>query len=180
MSRHRLSGYATPEYIWKYYERSQVGLEALRREATDGPSALGPFARMTVPQFEEALREMRDELDRQVTLALVANFEGLIRVDYRDRATRRLKGAASRRLRTLYRKHGDRAALDNILDVWKGCVGRPERIGRFKQLLGLRHWLAHGRYWVQKSGIQPDPHLAWGIADVLFRSLPGFGSLSAA
>ena len=34
-------------------------------------------------------------------------------------------------------------------------------IGAFKQLYVFRHWLAHGRHWTQKSGINPPPEVAF-------------------
>jgi hypothetical protein len=49
-----------------------------------------------------------------------------------------------------------------------------------KSLLLFRHWLAHGRYWVEKSGLgQVDPFDAWQIGKAVFDVLPGFRPLPA-
>jgi hypothetical protein len=41
------------------------------------------------------------------------------------------------------------------------------------QLVKYRHWLAHGRYWTQKSGIRPTPEQAWDTGTIVFAVLPG-------
>ncbi len=69
--------------------------------------------------------------------------------------------------------------LSTVLDVWKNVCGKKKVIGAFKQLVMFRHWLAHGRYWVQKSGLQDvDPYDAWERGRALFDALPRFGPLS--
>jgi len=174
----------TPESIWLYYERSQAALAALRREVLANPSLFPLFQGMSVPEFEESLRDTRQELDSQVTMALIASFEAIIRLNFRGRISRRLKDPTSKRLRGLARAwrpgEAHKASLEQILDIWKQAVGNAQTIGRFKQLLKFRHWLAHGRYWAQTSGItpEPDPEMAWEIGSALFKKLPGFPQLN--
>ena len=87
-------------------------------------------------------------------MALCASFEATLRTDYLVRAERRrLKDPASRKLRALFKKKGQRASLEEILDVWKDVFGSSAALAEFKQMVKYRDWLAHGRYWHQKSGL---------------------------
>ncbi len=166
----------TPALIWTYYRRAVVALTSLRNDPAVRTQADGPFFGMLMGDFETALAEMRAELDTQVTLALVASFEAVIRLDFEDRCTRRLKDAVSKGLRKLRDAHGKQVGLEDILNIWTDKHGTPHVIkpitGNFKQLIRFRHWLAHGRYWDQTSGIDPTPEDALVIGEALFEALP--------
>ncbi len=173
---------ATPGAIWTYYVRVQDALALVRQQWPEtSPTPLFPlpsFAGMDRRQLDDALVGLRDELDEQVTMALVASFEALLRLDYVDRAGRRLKDPLSRTFRSLFQTHELRVELSAILEAYKKELQISEPVGRFKQLVGHRHWLAHGRYWTDKSGINPDPYDAWTIGDNLLSKIPTIGSLS--
>ncbi|HVN85892.1 MAG TPA: hypothetical protein VMW17_13720 [Candidatus Binatia bacterium] len=164
-----------PADIWLYYERCQVALAALRNEAVIKSIAAtggGPFFQLTSIEYEDALSDMRDELDDQVTLALVASFEASFRIDFEQRVRRRLKDGVSREFRTIARQYGQRVKFEDILDIWKQASGRPHRFRKLVQLLNYRHWLAHGRYWVDKSGQEFAPLIAWQIIEAVRAELP--------
>jgi hypothetical protein len=113
-----------------------------------------------------------------VAFALFASLEAVLRDDYHRRVRERLKDPVSRCFRALHRNLAGRVPLDHILAIWKKETGKSEVIGNFRQLAQLRDWLAHGRYWVQKSGLpSPDPGQVWAIGARLFQALPGFPSL---
>jgi hypothetical protein len=143
-----------------------------------------PFFAMTVDEFNQTLTEIRKELDCQVVLMLTASFEAVFQTDLRKRIDRKEKGVVSKALRSWWQ--GDRRRrkrwidLASLLDVWKKTVGHGQVIGRMKSLLLHRHWLAHGRYWNDKSGLRDvDPPRAWEIARAVFAVLPGFRPLPA-
>ena len=164
-----------PAAIWLYYQRSQVALLALRTETNRSPVRLtsDPFFGLTPVECEATLSGMRDELDDQVTLALVASFEASFQTDFAHRARKaRLKDPVSRACRTLATKYRERVRFEDILDVWKEATGQRQVFGHFAQLLNYRHWLAHGRYWVHKSGSDFDPGDAWEIGQRLIQQLP--------
>ncbi len=47
------------------------------------------------------------------------------------------------------------------LDAWKTVPDAPVgSISEFKQLLSHRHWLAHGRYFVNRAPVPADPGFA--------------------
>ena len=163
-----------PTAIWLYYERSKVTLTALRNptvvESVTGKP--GPFLGLTLIEYEVALSEMRDELEDHVTLSLVASFEACFRTDFEQRCRKRLRDAASREFRNLARTHGVRVRFEDILDVWKRYVGSPQTFGTLSQLLGYRHWLAHGRYWVHRVGRHFDALEAWQVIQAVGARLP--------
>ena len=172
---------AGPRAVWLYYERMQEALSVTRRQwhasSVIGQRTLAAFEGLSRQEFEDALLRLRQELDEQVTLVLVAAFEALLRIDRHDRVSRRLKDPISRGLRDLSRDREGRVRLEDILDVHKQALGLAQVVGRLKQLLNYRHWLAHGRYWVQKAGIRADPFVTWEIGEALFSQVASIGSL---
>lgn len=179
--------------ILQYYRRSLDALDALKRASLDNlepliaggaPSSVGDLLFKTEKEVNAALDQMRAELHHEVVLMLAAAFEAELQVDYRLRVSRKLKDRVSRRFRRLSYARSRRRAdewirIEDILDVWKEVVGKTEVVGAFRQLVMFRHWLAHGRYWVQKSGLDDiDPYEAWERGRALFALLPGFNPVN--
>lgn len=164
-----------PAAIWLYYERAKVALITLRNETVvdSVTAAAGPFLGLTAIEYEAALSDMRNELDTQVTLALVASLEASFRIDFEQRWRKRLKDNASREFRKLAQQYGTRVRFEDILDVWKKHTGGAQIFGRLAQLLNYHDWLAHGRYWVHKTGREFDPSDAWQIGQAVEARLPG-------
>lgn len=174
-----------PAKVLEYYQRSIEAIAALRQAA----GQLGPVSRfygMTAVEVDQAIRELVAELEHEVTMMLTASFEAALQVDFYDRVSRKKKDQASRKLRQLaYRPlkgrprgvRTTRIVVEEILDVWMEQTGRKQLIGNLKQLFQFRHWLAHGRYWVQRSGLSnPDPFDAWSRGKAVFDALPDFDS----
>ncbi|HZT83351.1 MAG TPA: hypothetical protein VFA26_24180 [Gemmataceae bacterium] len=173
-----------PADILEYYRRSLEALDALKKALRAEVAPQSRFYGMTPQEAEQAIRELAEELDREVTLLLTASFEATFQVDFHDRVGRRKKDPVSRRLRKLARtprpKRARWVTVEEILDVWQKETGKAQVIGSLKQLVLYRHWLAHGRYWVQKSGLtDPDPFDAWSRGKAVFDALPGFRPLPA-
>lgn len=166
---------ASPLGIMTYYRDSLVALGVLRNVGAAGhqpPAALGRFVFMTPGELEQALMDIRTELELEVGLALCASYEALLRGDYLLRAERKLKDPASRKLRTLHKEYQERLSLDTLLDAWKRLGANASAIGEFKQMWKVRDWLAHGRYWSQKSGIiEPTPEDLFERGEALTKEL---------
>ena len=177
----RQEEFPKPEDIWTHYVRSDRALSELQsllyrslREQGSGAAPVSGFAGMIREDVDGALRAMKDELDAEVTLFLVASFEAILRTDFNRRCRDRKKDAPSVALRKLFKKTAEKARLPDILDVWGEHVGKPGAISRLKSLLHLRHWLAHGRYFREKSGLRhPAPHVALSIGKKALLLLPG-------
>ncbi len=176
-----------PIDVLRYYERCLEGVEALKRSigplieaGTAVPASR--FFGMTSDEFTESLLDLRRELDHQVVLMLTASFEAIFQIDLQERVKRRKKDPLSKELRSWWkdarRRRTEWIDLTSLLKVWKKSAGHSQVIGRMKSLVLFRHWLAHGRYWVDRSGLgDVDPLLAWQIGKAVFDVLPGFRPL---
>ena len=178
-----------PVEIFEHYLRSVEAFSHLKATLLNSPekvSADSRFRTKTPEEIDDAFRQMSVELDIQINLLLIASSEASLRIDFQDRVSRGGKDSVSRRFRDLEQRRKARAKkgvrLEDILKVWAdespgqatGNVAGP--IGR---LLLYRHWIAHGRYWVEnRSGLNdPDPYDVWNMIRRFFNSLPGFDSL---
>jgi hypothetical protein len=144
---------------WNVHEYYYTSLKLLKF-TTDYISSDqdNPFIGMTSDELGQTAKKMRDELDDHVLLLLTASFEAILRVDlaFRGHRRRKLRDSYSQSLRNTF--HGRMTKgirFDEILDAWrKELLGAPKDIiGNFKQVVRYRHWLAHGRYWKQTSGL---------------------------
>jgi hypothetical protein len=164
-----------PEEIWTYYERSIDAIAAL------GSPRVNPspnFVGMTTTEFNDALVEMRNELDLQVSFALLASFEATLRVDFWDRVHRRLRSGPGAEFMDLAREHEHRVPFDAILDIWNKHSTPHGRAGELRAALQIRHWLGHGRYWVPKTKYAADPLELWNTAARAFAAFAGVPTLS--
>jgi hypothetical protein len=130
---------------------------------------------MTPEEVAAHFEGMRRELDAATSLLALAEAEAVLRVDYLSRVQRRGKDAVSRTYRELHKEKGASVRLDeDILDTWVTQHGEcKSAVSEFRAILNLRHWLAHGRYWLPKLGRAYAPQDAFDIADRLFAKLPG-------
>jgi len=165
-----------PGDVLAYYDRSIEALECLQSVAPTGLSPSSSFIGMTPTELEAALRDLRDELDQQVSMALLASCEALLRVDFWERVDRIKKEPrlVRARFKELADQYAERVPLEDILEVWRDHVGRPERFAAFQEYLRVRHWLAHGRYWSLKTARKPEPPDVLYVIRSLLAVLPGF------
>ncbi len=175
-----------PRDIWLYYNRSLEVL-ALVESALRDPdiaaavSSDSPFYKMTPQQLPDVLKQMATELALEVSLALVASFEAILRIDF-DRQVRApatgSKSVAAANFQKLWRTHGVRTRLEDLLDAWRAAhPGATKVVGDFKGVLKWRHWLAHGRYWPQKGFAGFDPYTVEKRAKALQKALPSLPPL---
>lgn len=103
------------------------------------------------PSLADALLEV----DRDSCFLLLAAIEAALRIDYALRCERRDKQPISRRFRKLHKKYEYSIPLERVLlEEWS--VHRPAlrpTISDLKAALKYRNWLAHGRYWTPKFGL---------------------------
>lgn len=175
--------------MWAHHHRTLEALGLLTRAVRRG--GRGPaseFRGLSSEEAEARLREVRREHDNRTVLFLVAGVEAVLQLDARARLARRVKSKgkpAHLRAELAARRDAsanNRLELEQILDAWKAAVGRITQQVSFRQVLQYRHWLAHGRYWVQKSGIWrngPDPDDAWARSTELLTALHSELPLSA-
>lgn len=157
-----------PRTILAHYQRSKETLSALSNHLLAPATPQSPFYLMTQEEMNQAVDEMALELSHEIVLLLTASFEAEFQADFHDRVSRKKKDQISKEFRRMMGDHRGRRhaakpiTFEAILDVWRKNTGHAKAIDDLKQLVQFRHWLAHGRYWVQKSGLSnPDPFDAW-------------------
>jgi len=117
---------------------------------------------LSVSEIDEFFDSCQDELDLFAILALIASIEAKIRMDAEKRH-RTKDNPLSSRLSILFNKKDDpwRIPLyeNGILEEWKWYIANGlnlsssdsarmiGNIGKLKELLDIRHWVAHGRSW---------------------------------
>jgi hypothetical protein len=166
------------ETVWAWYEfqNTLIGEEAVRTL-----EALREGAATTQPRYFGRTREellaffddQRKELKFSAMLSLLAATEAALRVDYIARVMNKKKDAVSQTFSELYREQRLKVSLeDQILDVWKqhSPRGTKDAVSRFKGVLILRHWIAHGRYWKPKLGQDYTPVDVFEVCDSLLRT----------
>ena len=159
-----------------YFEASVEALndhEAHTFRSSKPPSR---YLNLTDTQIQSAFRRLREELEREVVLAMLASFEAEVRLDYQDRLRRRRKDRISKGFRELAQSYGDRVRFDDILKIWRALGVAKQAFTRLGHYRKYRHWLAHGRYWRDRSGVNTDPYEVRDIFQDLADNVPGFPS----
>ena len=154
-----MSSYPGGDELVAAYEDQVEALERVfRARSVVRADPRSRFFELSGPDFEARLREDRAELDRWVLMMLVASFEATLRSDAEERIKAKTKDAARKPLKALYEPNPDRVRLEDMMKVWEevAAVGATEK-GNVRRLLKHRHWLAHGRHWINKHGRLPDP-----------------------
>lgn len=184
------SSWPRPGEVLRHYQNLTRAIDCLYEEARSSMTVLEEGHRYygySIDELDLEFEDYRNELDQQVSLILVASFEAILRLDFVHRVVDKRKDPASKKLRAMARAKvsPQDIRLDHLLDAWKDILGRVEVIGQFKQVVLLRHWLAHGRYWIQKSGLRAiDPLEVWQRGVAVMDAIPilpeiDFGTLEA-
>ena len=148
--------------IWAHHLGINTSLAILQATVLTGDSditheGLVAFAMMTEDEVRAHVDQLRDEHELGVVLLLIAAFEAALRADVHERRRKgKRKREPNRTFRELLRRHpsGERLPLDELLDVWRGHLdgeGKRRIVSEFKQVLEIRHWLAHGRWWIERD-----------------------------
>jgi len=182
------------EAIWRYYESSLEALALLREELREELAATSPatpglgallaqhYQGLRPRELDEAMEQLVNELENEVSLALIACFEATLRLDLQNRVRgwKRDKGLGFKELRKEFRrlekaapkKKLARVKWGRILDAWKR-VGDAQVVGQLKPVFRRRHWLAHGRWFTDTSTLTASsPSLFKQRIDDFFEAFP--------
>ena len=134
------------------------------------------FAGYSTTELKYELQARLEEIDRTSTLSVLSAIEAIFRIDYLERCYTKKKDPISRVFQQLYKKEGPRVSFEkHILFVWeRESTGASIVIARLKDVFKYRHWLAHGRYWVLKTGKRNryDYRDVFLLAETLINSFP--------
>jgi hypothetical protein len=184
MSRITFSGEnVSISYVWEWYRVSEKAIRGERKRVLDSlltkDAIEDRFVGMNREDIESYFEAHLRELELLACFDIIAAAEGYLRLEYLNRVYKRLKDAVSRKLRDLYKERGPRIRLDeDILGAFaENHPACKKAVGQFRAILGLRDWLAHGRYWKAKLGRetwQYTPEDALEAAEQLFDILPSW------
>lgn len=138
------------------------------------PAFSSQFVSCTDDEVEREREDRLEETDTMLALTLLASIEASFRVDYLRRCYRKKKDSLSRDFRELYTKKSRRVSLeDDLLEAWKRHAPvRSSLVGDIKGAFKYRHWLAHGRYWVQNLGRRYDFSNIYNLACTVEKVFP--------
>lgn len=174
--------------VWNWYEfqRSLIGEEKARVAAS-----MASYEGLSTSRYVGKTREELDadfayqaaELGQVTMLGMLACAEAALRVDFIEKVSNKRKDPVSRGFWNVYHAQGmEKIRLDeDILDTWRdrGGESRIKRaVAEFKGALGLRHWLAHGRYWKPKLG-RANGYDAVDVFDICAELLQSTGLMPA-
>lgn len=164
--------------VWDWFQfQSRILADEYERVLQAVPDGAVPsdsrFYALTRDELTGFFDHHRRELDYLVMLDLLASAEAAIRIDFIARVTERRKDPVSRRFRKIYNKYEEKISLEqHILETWKTLVPNTKRaVGDFLGALRLRHWLAHGRYWLPKLGRRYSPNDVYDIVNTVLAAL---------
>lgn len=123
----------------------------------------------------------QSELDRLTCVNLVGSAEGSIRLDFARRVIGLLADPLARSYQAWYAAlpsgKQDRPDFDEngILERLKDSkvLASNDIVGRFRECLKPRHWVAHGRYWAKHASVDRlTPAMVFKRARDLLNALP--------
>lgn len=155
-------------------QRTDVRAGLHLHHSTVNPAFTARFAGNSVAEVSRELSTRLDEVDRQAILNVLAALEATFRIDYLTRCYRRERDPLSRTFRDIHQVKGAHVSFErDLLDAWKkNTLGSTRIIGDLKTAFGLRHWLAHGRWWTPKLGRVHDFYSIETLADEVLNSFP--------
>lgn len=157
------------DQIWENSRFSKQGLHEVknkfRMRLLSGEVFDEEFFGLTPAEFDERFDFHFEEIDRLVSINILAYMEALFRVDYFHRVNKRLKDELSKGFKGLEKTYQERVPLEEILEKWKELDSKNRAvISEFIGAMKFRNWLAHGRYWNPKLGRTYDSRILYELA----------------
>lgn len=156
----------TPAELCQRHQTAIVALERLQRTPFADLSALLPTPGMTHAQALRHLMEVRVDLDERYVLALFAAVEATLKSDglWRIHKGKRTHPATKAMKEISERSTWNRLRLEDLLRAWRDLAATPRPFSELIRISHRRHWLAHGKYFPDRSGvgqIEPADVLSW-------------------
>lgn len=153
------------EEVWYSYEGTVVALDQLQGLPHSALGALPQFRGLALSEIMEALKIAREEVEGQALVALVGAAEADLRCDLTSRAKGLKRDPLRSQARQLATDTDGNPRLESLIDLWREATSeRGHGPGaKLKSLIKRRHWLAHGRYWPDQSGVPVDAGNAYVI-----------------
>lgn len=144
------------EESYNSYRLAEKALVRLKETIVDGKELIDDsfLLKFIGMHHNQVIQYFKDEIYEQSIIhsfKIIATTEALLRIDYAKRVHNRFKDKLSRELRTSAKLYENR--IETLIDLWiKFHPLSKNYFSEFRRVLKERHWIAHGRYWVFKSG----------------------------
>jgi hypothetical protein len=138
------------------------------------------FTGLSEMEINERLNNHLMEAEYDACLTLLAAIEAAFRIDCeyccRKRPKNQRAKAVRKMVQTFEGRPFDRIPLNKLFEqLLVDQSVKKNIVNHLTQFFQFRNWLAHGRYWTFKSGVQPDfgdiYELAQAIDGLLFKHI---------
>jgi hypothetical protein len=147
--------------------------------AQASPAYVARFFGYTPQQIRDELEIRLGELELNSVFSILSAVEAAFQIDYHQRCQQKKKDPLSRAFRDINKTCSGRPDFDrHILDTWKQHMPNPwpRMLGDLRGAYStVRHWIAHGRYWIAKPGRKYDFVTTYNIASAVLVSFPLIG-----
>lgn len=112
------------------------------------------FIGMHYNQITDFFNKEISEHELMHSFKIIATTEAILRNDYSKRVKNKFRDPLSRAFRNLHKSNPRGISLDDtLIDLWiEHFPGSKKYFSEFRRILKERHWIAHGRSWIFKSG----------------------------
>ena len=162
------------EAIWSWYEDQQEAIRdfknKLRNALLSSLKVQDKFLGLSMDNVEEYFLDSEKELDYLVSFDIISSTEALLRIDFLRKVYNKDKSDLGRAFRQIYKQKANWISLEeDIIETWKKIESSKKKyLSDFLGLLNYRHWIAHGRYWTPKLGMQYNVDVSYEISDKIF------------
>jgi hypothetical protein len=163
----------SPDDVWLHYDQLIEALEAYQFAVTErmrrGEEVSPIFHDWTIEAVKKNFERLDEELFCWVIMNIITSTEAIVRQDYLQRVAERRKDPLSRIYRALYRTKGNAVRLkDDLLLEWpKVSPSCRVAVNRFIEVLPIRHWIAHGRYYKLRGKLMDIETIRTRIEELL-------------
>ena len=129
----------------------------------------GNFPTLTKDEINQKKKQTLKEIETNTIFMLLSSIEAWIRVDYEYRVRKRLKDNLSKELRNIDKTidKNYKISIEKLCDIYKEYT-TSNLFSELKSAFKLRHWIAHGRYWILKIGKKYDFDEIYKLAENVY------------
>jgi len=132
------------------------------------------FFGLSIDDLDGYFLDSEKELDHLISFDIISSTEALLRIDFLKKVYNKDKSDLAREFRLIYKQKANKISLeDDIIETWKRIeTSKKKYLSDFLGLLNYRQWIAHGRYWTPKLGVQYNANASYDISEKIFELVP--------
>jgi hypothetical protein len=161
----------SPDDVWHHYDQLVEALDAYRvavmERMRSGDEIPAIFHNSSIEDVWENFELLGNELLCWSIMNSIANAEAIVQRDYLHRINKRKKDPLSRLYRAMYSKSKLVRLKDIILEWPKATPSCRPIVNRFIDILRIRNWIAHGRYYTLRGKLMDIETIRTRIEELL-------------